>query len=210
MEKLIFDMDGTLADSMKTWTQTLVDLLNEHKVSYPDNLLDIIAPQSLTQSAIYFREALGMKIEVSEILKLIDDRMVSAFATFIPLKENALKMLNALKERGYSLNILTASPHRILDRGIERWGIAPLFDNIWSCEDLGLPKNTPDIYLRVAELLGVRPEQCRMYDDNINALRASHEAGLVTVGVYDYVSRDNEKAIRSFCDGYIYNFAELI
>ncbi len=210
MEKLIFDMDGTLADSMGAWSQTLFEILHSTKVSYPDNIGDIITPMGLTQTAHYFRDSLGMKLSVEEILYKIDSLMADNYANSIVLKDNAEQMLRHYRTLGHSLNILTASPHRLIDSAIARWGIAPLFDNIWSCEDLGLIKSNPEIYGTVASLLGAPPSDCCMHDDNITALRTAKQAGFRTVGVYDYASRANEQAIRELCDKYIYNFSELI
>ncbi len=210
MKKLIFDMDGTLIDSMEKWVRTMVRVLENNGVSYPDNILDIIAPLSLGQSAIYFREELGMDKSVEEILGEIDAMMIKEYETSIQLKDNALTMLKALKERGYSLNILTASPHRMLDKIIARLDLAPLFDNIWSAEDLGYAKNNPEIYRAVAKKLGTTTDGCRFFDDNINALRTAHSAGVETVAVYDNASRANEDELKSFCDRYIYNFSEVI
>ncbi len=210
MEKLIFDLDGTLADSMGAWGETVVDILKTANVSYPDNINDIITPLSLTETAHYFRDSLGVTLTVEEILSRIDAHMAENYANTIALKEGALNVLKSYCASGHSLNILTASPHRLIDSAIQRWGIAPLFDNIWSCEDFGLPKNDREIYRMAAKRLGTIPSECRMFDDNFVALHTAHKAGLGTIGVYDYSSRHSEKKIRAFCDRYIYSFSELI
>ena len=120
------------------------------------------------------------------------------------------EVLKKLKERGASLNVLTASPHITLDSCLVRLGLFDLFDNIWSCDDFNTTKSNPEIYKMAAEKLGEKPENILFLDDNYNADKTAKDAGMLVCGVYDESSKDYVEEIKSVADYYIYNFGELL
>lgn len=121
-----------------------------------------------------------------------------------------VKTLEALKSRGAGLNILTASPHFMLDPCLKRLGIYDIFNNVWSCDDFETSKADPKIYAMAAEKIGVPVGEVLFLDDNFNADKTAKEAGMKVCGVYDESSADCEDEIRSVADYYIRDFSELL
>lgn len=210
MNKYLFDFDGTLVDSMPTFIGMMKRILDENNISYGEDLIKIITPLGYKGTAIYFKEKLGIKLSLEEIAALMTKYAIEEYTQNIPAKNNVVKTLEALKSRGAGLNILTASPHFMLDPCLKRLGIYDIFDNVWSCDDFETSKADPNIYVMAAEKIGVPVGEVLFLDDNINADKTAKEAGMKVCGVYDESSADCENEIRSVADYYIRDFSELL
>ena len=136
--------------------------------------------------------------------------MLDAYFYHIPAKSNVISVLKALKARGASLNVLTASPHITLDACLKRLQMYDLFDNVWSCDDFATTKADPAIYHKAAERLGVCVDRVLFLDDNLNADQTAKLAGMQVCGVYDDSSKDNTDQIKAATDYFIYDFTELL
>ncbi len=206
----VFDFDGTLVDSMGYYIKSVVRVLEENNIDYPEDLFKIITPLGYIGSAKYFVEKLGLNMTVEEACDKMKEIGTKAYETQVAEKETVTKTLMALKERGHRLSVLTASPHSNLDPCLKRLGMWDFFDRVWSCEDFNTVKSDVNIYRLVAKELGISVKDCIFLDDNINAVLTAKQAGMYTVGVYDETSADYEEEMRSAADKYIYRFEELL
>lgn len=204
----IFDFDGTLVDSMKQWAAKMLHVLEENNIDYPDDIIKTITPLGDRATAKYFIE-LGVKMSVEEILTLMAKYAIDEYTYRIPLKPHVKEKLEELKKDGHSLNVLTASPHMMLDVCLKRVGVYDMFDNVWSCDDFEYTKSDKRIYPEAAKRIGTDMADCVFLDDNYNAVLAAHQAGMKTIGVYDDSSAEYESQIREVTDGYIFDFSEL-
>lgn len=209
MKTYIFDFDGTLVDSMPAWSQKMLNILNSQNIKYPDDIIKTIATLGDKGTARYFKEVFGIKLSEEEMFKMMDDFAIPKYTNEIPLKDGVFDYLNMLKENKCSINILTASPHKMLDPCLKRLGIYNWFDNVWSTDDFGLSKVNPNIYIKAIETLGVSVKDAAFFDDNIDALKTAASAGLFTVGVYDSTAEDFTVEIQKICNLYIKGFNEL-
>ena len=209
MKTYLFDFDGTLVDSMPTFCKTMLRILDENGIKYGENITRIITPLGYHGTADYFI-GLGLNMPKDGIVARMHEYARADYRDTIPAKPNVIEVLKELREGGASLNVLTASPHEMLDPCLMRLGIFELFDNVWSCEDFGLPKSNPEIYEAAAKRLGKAVSEVTFLDDNLGADRTAKAAGMRVVGVFDESSRESEAEMRALCDGYIYNFKELL
>ena len=204
----IFDFDGTLVDSMQQWSSKMLNVLDSNNITYPPDIIKTITPLGDRGTAEYFR-SLGVKMNVQEILDLMDRYAMHEYEFNIPAKPYVAETLSRLKSAGHSLNVLTASPHKMLDICLNRLNLSAFFDNIWSCDDFAYTKSQPEIYIETAKRLNVPTGECIFADDNYNAVSAAKAAGMITIGVYDASSAESETQMRKLCDKYILNFREL-
>ncbi|MBO5452542.1 MAG: HAD family phosphatase [Clostridia bacterium] len=204
----IFDFDGTLVDSMDTWAGVYIKLLDENGISYPSDIVKIITPLGNSGAAKYCI-SLGLHMTAEEIAEHNHEILIKRYGYEIPEKSNVTKTLKRLKEKGCSLNVLTASPHKYLDPCLKRLGIYELFDNVWSIDDFGHSKGETVIYEKAAQRLGVKVSDCVFADDNLIALKTAKEAGMVTLGVYDKSSHDLTEEIKMVSDKYITDFDQI-
>lgn len=210
MKTYLFDFDGTLVDSMPYYGRAMLQVLVDHGITPPDGLLRVITPLGYQGTAAYFRAHFDLPEGEKALMKDMAARLIPDYLNVIPAKDGVREALLALKERGDSLNVLTASPHLTLDPCLKRNGLFDLFDNVWSCEDFGTTKSDPDIYRQAAERLGRTVGECVFLDDNINAVSTAIKAGMISIGVFDESSRDDAEAMRTAADGYITRMTELL
>ena len=205
----LFDFDGTLVDSMPIYIDTMIQILEDYDIDYPEDIVKIITPLGTQGTADYYLE-LGVPLSKEEIIERMGRGMVEAYFTQIPGKDGVIETLRALKERGDSLNVLTASPHITLDACLKRLGIFDWFDHVWSCDDFATTKADPEIYKQAAGRMGVSVESVLFLDDNLNAIRTAQKAGMQVCGVYDASSAEYTEEMKQVSGRYIENFKELL
>lgn len=205
----LFDFDGTLVDSMPSYVSVMLRILDENGIEYEDDIVKIITPLGYAGTAEYFKK-MGISLSVEEMIKLMNEYAYNEYAYNIPAKNNVIETLKELKKRGCDLNVLTASPHSVLDPCLKRLGIYDLFNNIWSCEDFSTTKADPAIYVKAAEKIGKPVDSILFLDDNYNADKTAKSAGMKVCGVFDNSSAEYVDEIKSVSDHYIYDFLELL
>lgn len=206
----IFDLDGTLVDSMPYVVKEWENYLTEMDIECPPGLIKSVVALGYVGVSEYYVQHFPLQKTAEQVYDDLIARVRRLYEEEIIGKENVGAVLRELKSRGNRLNVLTASPHVFLDPCLKRLGWTELFENIWAVDDFPATKADPKIYLLAAERLGVKPQDCVMLDDSVNALRPAKQAGFKTVGVYDEFSSRYEEEMKQISDLYIHNFAELL
>lgn len=210
MNTYLFDFDGTLVDSMPTYVSAMLRILDENRISYGSDIIKIITPLGVLGTAEYYINILGVQKTKEELIASMKAYMYDAYCNKIPAKENVIPVLQELKQRGASLNVLTASPHITLDACLKRLGIYDLFDNVWSCDDFHTTKADPAIYAMAAEKLNRDVGDVLFLDDNLNADKTAKAAGMKVCGVYDASSEEYADEMKAVADAYICDFTQLL
>lgn len=205
----LFDFDGTLVDSMPCWSQKMINVLEKNNVAYPKDIIKIITPLGDIGAAKYFREVLNVNMSMEEMFALMDEYALPKYRDNIVLKDGVSDYLVMLKKNNCSLNVLTASPHKMLDPCLERIGIFDLFDNVWSCDDFGTTKSDTKIYKDAVKRIGAKECETVFFDDNTGAIETAAKAGLYTVGVYDKSGEEFTECLKEISDVYIESFVGL-
>ena len=205
----LFDFDGTLVDSMPTFVSLMLRILDEYGIDYEDDIVKIITPLGYHGTAEYYR-TLGISAPTDELVRQMNEYAYDEYARNIPAKATVSETLSELKKQGASLNVLTASPHKVLDPCLKRLGLWDLFDNVWSCDDFHTTKSDPRIYQLASERIGVPVDQIVFVDDNVNAVKTAKLAGMRSYGIYDASSEAIIQEMKRTSDKYITSFDELI
>ena len=211
MQKVyIFDLDGTLIDSMPVFSSVVLGYLDKNGISYPDDIVSTLTPLGYIGAAKYIADHLSGGCGADKIYEDFKEEALRAYGATIPLKANVKETLEGLKVQGHRLNVLTASPQIFINACLKRLGVYDLFEKAWSIDDFGLTKADEKIYLEAAKRLGVSTEACIMVDDNLNVLKTAKRAGMATIGVYDDFSKDVMEEMRAIADKYVVDFKDLL
>ena len=208
-ECYLFDFDGTLVDSMPTFISTMLRILDENQIPYEEDIVKTITPLGLEGTARYYIETLGLQLSREHLMSLMMAYMQDNYFYHIPPKAHVPEVLQILKNRGASLNVLTASPHVTLDACLKRLGLWDLFDNVWSCDDFHTTKADPGIYRSAAAKIGLPVEQILFLDDNPDACQTAKNAHMAVCGVFDPSSKGYVERMKAIGDYYIFDFSEL-
>ena len=209
MNTYLFDFDGTLVDSMPVYADMMLGLLREFGIPHTPDIIKVTTPLGYRGTAELFCR-MGLPLGVDELVAVMTNRAVEAYTHRVPAKAHVPEVLRALRSRGDSLNVLTASPHAMLDPCLKRLGLYDLFDHVWSCDDFATTKADPEIYRMAASRIGQPVKAITFLDDNPGADKTAKRAGMRVIGVYDDSSSEYEQEMRDICDGYITDFAELL
>ena len=211
MEKvIIFDLDGTLVDSMPVGVGIVLGFLDEKGIPYPSDIVTILTPLGYKGSAKYIAEHLSEEFADEKIYEYFKEKTLRAYGETIPLKPHVKETLEELCRRGHRLSVLTASPAMLTELCLKRLGVYDLFDFVWSMDEFGMTKADPEIYKEAARRLGVEVGDCIMADDNLNVLKTAKQAGMYAFGVYDDSSKEVENEMKAVADKYVYDLSELL
>jgi HAD superfamily hydrolase (TIGR01509 family) len=207
----IFDLDGTLLDSLSVWSDVDSAFLFECGQSVvPEDYVRAIAPLGHHDAALYTIERFGLKDTPESVMARWQALAQEAYQFHLPLKPFAKEYLLQLQAQGIRLGVATASQPALFEPALNRTGIAPLFESVTTLHEVARGKGFADIYLCAAQKLGVLPAACAVFEDLLPGLCASKAAGFYTVGVYDPVAKADWPQIQAAAHPSILSFQELL
>ena len=207
---LIFDMDGVLTDSNGIWKQVDVDFLAKRGMPYTREYYEGVAHTVLSKAAVFTKAYCNLQESCEEIIAEWMEMAGDVYATDVPAKPFVKEYLEKCRQNGERMVVLTSAVPSHCRAALTHLGLLPYFEQLFFAQELGLDKQTPDIYRKVVELLGVDPGDCTVYDDSAAACRSAKAAGLHTVGVYDAYFHVSWEEMQSTCDKTILSFEELL
>lgn len=205
----IFDLDGTLVDSMWIWEKIDIDYLKIRNIDMPEDLRDAISHLSFQETAKYFKKRFNLEDSLEEIMNEWYDMAFYEYENNVPLKAGAKLFLDKLKKLGIKIGLATSNSLPLLEIALKKNDIYDYFDAITITGEVKRGKSFPDVYLLAAEKLGVSPNQCIVFEDILPAMKGAKAAGMKVVGVYDELSKDSRDEIENTVDKFIIEYAEL-
>ncbi len=195
----IFDMDGTILDSMPMWSTIASDYLDSYDIPHDDDVNKLIEAYTLENAAKYFIE-LGLDKTIDDIIKDIYDFSLNKYKNEIPAKPDMAELLKKLHETGETIILLSASPVQCAVAAFKRLNILEYFDKLFSCQDFETDKTVPETFINVAASLGFKPEDAIVYEDALYSIRSAKAAGCKTVAIYDDFARSEWDEILKTAD----------
>ena len=197
----IFDADGTLLDSMGAWDVAAVHYLADQGVQARPDLKQVLFPLTLTECTVYLHEAYGLPKPPAEIEAEIKERMRLFYRDKVEAKPGAKAFLEALKARGVKLTLATNTARAAITGGLERTGLLPLLDGIFTTEEVGLDKRNPAYFHYVRQALGTETAETWVFEDAVHAAATAYHAGFPVAGVPDPYS--DQEALKKVCHLYL-------
>ena len=207
---VIFDLDGTLMDSMWMWRDIDIEYLGRYGYTPPEGLEQVIEGMGFTETAQYFKERFQLPDSIGKIkedwLKMAWDK----YAHEVKPKPGAVDFLRAIRKKGLRVGIASSNSRDLILACLEGNQIADCFDCIVTSCDVAKGKPAPDVYLKAAELLGAEPETCLVFEDVPAGILAGKRAGMHVGAVEDVFSLSMIEGKKELADFYIRDYRELI
>jgi len=206
---LIFDLDGTLLDSMSAWDTVGFEYLNLKAIKHiPSNLLELLRPMSAFDAAKYFIAEFGIKLSPQQICDEINAMIEEKYKLEIQPKEGVSEFLLQNKDR--KMCIATATDRHLVEFALKRLGLEKYFEFIITSSEVGCSKEKPDIFIKAAGRLGFEAGNCVVFEDALHAIKSAKLGGFYTVGVYEKCFESEQETIKNHADQYVCNLREVI
>ena len=205
----IFDLDGTLIDSMPMWHNFVGVYLDKYGMTPDEYLRANAKDMSFEQASVYIFDHYDIGKSPEEIVKDMSDTAADAYANTIAIKHDVKHFLFALRCKGVRMCIATASPREWAVAALKRLNIDHYFSVILSCYDLKTTKNDRMIYDRAFDILGTDINTTYIFEDSVNCIRTAKAAGYKVIGVKDEMSAPDEDEIKKLSDIYINDFDDF-
>lgn len=206
----IFDVDGTLLDSMHVWRGLGEGYLHRKGIAAEEGLADKLYPMSLEESSSYLKQRYSLTDNVEKIVSDTVAMIEEFYRDEVSLKPGVVSYLNELRKQGIPMAIATSGNREILVKALERLQIKDYFQHILTCSDYGVSKRETAIYVAAAEKLGSKPAQTLVFEDVLHGILSAHSAGFITIAVEDFSNVRDRNLIRNNSDYYITDFTDPV
>ena len=210
IEAVIFDVDGTVVDSMWMWKRIDKEYLAKFDIPLPDTLQEEIEGASFYETAVYFKEHFGIADPLEKIMADWNEMAWEKYEKEVPLKSGAREFMQLCQRKGIKMGIATSNSRELLGT-IERvHGLTEYISCIRTGSEVQKGKPAPDIYLAVAEELQVEPAKCLVFEDLTAGIMAGKNAGMKVCAVQDAYSFHSDREKRELADYYIEEFGQVL
>ena len=209
IDAVIFDMDGSLVDSMWMWRAIDIEYLGRYGIALPEDLQEKIEGMSFNETAVYFKNHFSIPESLEQIMEEWNRMAWDKYMYEVPLKKGIPEFLEGCRNSGIRLGIATSNSRVLVENVAEVHNLRDYFSCIMTGTDVLRGKPNPDIYLAVAEGLGVSPERCLVFEDIVAGILAGKNAGMRVCAVEDDYSAQARAAKKELADYYIEDFTDL-
>lgn len=210
MKGAIFDLDGTLLDSMNVWNRATSEFYRKKGLVLTDEDFNFYKSSSLDESMPYLKRTYNLKESVDELTEEFNKTMFDEYALNIPMKPYAKEYLNQLKSEGVRLAIATSTRPYFSEAALKRHEIFDLFDAFAYSEEVGVNKTKPDVYLLAAKRMDVLPENCTVYEDILVGIKTANSAGMKSCAIFDSSNADDTEELKKNAHIYIESWKNLL
>ena len=206
MKAYIFDLDGTLFESMDVWGKVDAAFLEKRGIPHTDEYAQAILAMHFDEAAEYTIKRFGLDENPEDIKQEWLNLAIHAYEHDVELKLHVKDYLFSLSAQGHKLAVATSLPEEIMVPALHKHGIYHIFHAICTAREVGCGKAKPDIFLLAAKKLGVAPEDCLLFDDILAAVKSAKSIGMKVCGVYDKSSQQDWDEICAAADYVIHSF----
>ncbi len=209
IQAVLFDLDGTLVNSMWMWRNIDIEYLGSFGISLPETLQKDISGMSFSETAVYFKETFHIPDSLEQIKQTWNEMAFYKYTHEVPLKPGALEFLKRLKKLGIRTGIATSNSKELVQAVVESLQISAYLDEIHTSCEVAKGKPAPDIYLLVAKCLKASPEHCLVFEDIPEGILAGKRAGMKVCAIEDEFSSLMTEEKKKLADYYITHYDEV-
>lgn len=205
---LIFDVDGTILDSMSIWMNAGERYLNSLGIEIDYDLANIMFEQTMPETAQYLREHHGIDKSDEDIIEGINSMVYTFYDTKAMPKEGVLDFIEEAYRKGIPMTVATSTDRPMIEAAFNRLGLHKYFRKIYTTSEVGSGKDKPEIFYQAMKTMGSDEKTTYLLDDAFYSLNTAHNAGIGTIGVYDFSAECDTEKIKSIVDIYIKDWSE--
>jgi len=209
-KNIIFDMDGTILDSMHIWDEVTINFMNSLGHPVTKDYLVEIGTKSVSEATRYTVEKFNLQMKPEDLAQRILDEATSHYYNTLSLKPFAKEFIVKMHDEGVKMCIATASTTSLARGALRRTGVIDYFEFILTNDDIGKGKTEPDIYLKSAKLLDADISDVTVFEDAVHCIKTAKNAGFKVVAVNDPTTEENKAEVMEIADLYIHSFEELL
>ncbi|UWP59649.1 HAD family hydrolase [Ruminococcus gauvreauii] len=207
---MLFDLDGTLVDSMWMWKDIDFEYLSSRGKELPDTLQHEIEGMSFTETAGYFKKRFGLKDSVDTIKEEWLFMARDKYLHETPLKDGVFEFIMDMQKKDIRMGIASSNSRELVEAILKVHRLEECFSSVHTCCDVKSGKPEPDIYLLVAGELDVDPRQCLVFEDIPAGIMAGKRAGMQTCAVWDAYSVSQDEQKKNLADYYIHTYRDIL
>ncbi len=198
----VFDMDGTLLDSMYVWRNAAADYLHSFGIIPEENLNEILFPKSMIQVADYLNVHYRLKKTAESVLDEIVASVAAEYRNEVKAKDGVAAFLDGLRQRNVKCAVATAGDGRVALSALKKNGLLDFFQAVFTCDGLGTSKSEPVIFNHAASFLKSLPCRTVVFEDGLVPAKTAVSAGFTVAGIYDEDSRNHADEMKRICKYY--------
>lgn len=210
IKAVIFDLDGTLVDSMGIWRDIDIEFLSKRNRLFEDDLQTKIEGMSFTETAVFFREYFRLTESIDELKSIWNEMAIHKYRYEVLPKPGALEFLTYLKQKGIKMGIATSNSKELIAAINEAYHFDTYMSCIVTACSVNKGKPAPDVYLEAARQLSVEPSSCLVFEDIVNGILAGKNAGMKVCAIEDAYSADQRDEKKRLSDYYIASYEEIL
>lgn len=207
---VIFDLDGSLVDSMWIWPEVDIQYMKKYDLRAPRNFHKAVEGMSYTETAQYFLDTFpSLRCTLDDVRREWMEMTMDLYQTKVPLKRGAREFLERMRSMGVLMGIATSNARELVDATLKSLYIQDYFTSVRTSCEVSAGKPAPDVYLKVAEDLRVSPGSCLVFEDVPRGIEAGKNAGMTVCAVEDEFSKPDEREKRQLADYFIRDYYDI-
>lgn len=206
----IFDLDGTMIDSMGMWKDISIDSMSNRDIIIGDDIIKLLEVMTFNESAEFLVDYFNLNEPPQALVDDWSNMAYKYYSNKFKLKSGVMEYLDFLKSNKIKLAVATSCMRNLCMAVLENNNAIHYFDEIVLSTEIGSNKSQPHIYLHTAKRLGIEPKECMVYEDILIAIKSARRAGMTVTAVYDKYAEHELPEIKKNANFFINSFDELL
>lgn len=206
----IFDIDGTILDTMGVWKEITLKFLKNKGIVPTDKEMDNYRDLSMEETMRYTKEQFNLSESVEELKAGFEKLSREKYINEVPAKPYVKEYMEKLKSEGVKIGVATSGYPELWQHALKRLGMLHLIDGFALTSETGVNKSHPDVYLLAAERIGVEPSRCMVFEDILSGIIGAKKGGMMATAIYDDLNKAQTEEFKKLADRYIVSWKELL
>ncbi len=205
----IFDVDGTILDSMPMWDDIGRIYLHHKGIEAEPNLSRVMFSMTMEEGAVYLNETYHLSMTPKKILQELGNLILTFYEKNLPLKPGVFDFLSTLNRRGITITAATLSERSMVEAAFSRLNISQFFSGIFTAAEVGSGKDKPDMFFAAQAHMGTEVSDTWVFEDGLYAMKTAKAAGFRVCGMFDQSSIADQEEIKTVCDVYVTSLSDF-